>query len=56
MDKKTQKRVAILRLRIQQLQKVLAGAKSQTDEPDEIERIEKEISETKSEIESLLKS
>lgn len=54
MDKKAQKRVAILRQRVQKLQKMLAGAKAQTDEPEEVGRIEKELQETKTEIEMMI--
>lgn len=53
MDKKAQKRVAILRQRVQNLQRMLAGAKSQTDEPNEIKRIEKDLQDAKAEIDRL---
>lgn len=56
MDKKTQKKVSVLRQRVQKLQKTLAGVKMQTDEPDEVERIEQELTQTKSEIANLLGS
>ncbi|QDV21972.1 hypothetical protein [Aureliella helgolandensis] len=56
MDKKTQKRVGILRQRIQKLQKVLACVKSQADEPDEIEKVEKELGDARLELETLLQS
>lgn len=56
MDKKAQKRVAILRQRVQKLQKMLAGVKSQTDEPDEVRQLEQELQDAKAEIERLTAS
>lgn len=53
MDKKTKKRLEILRQKVEKQQKVLAAAKQQTDEPDEIENIEKQIAAYKSEIAEL---
>ncbi len=53
MDKKAKKRVAVLRDRIQKLRQQLAGAKQQDDEPGEVERLEKEIADSASEIEKL---
>lgn len=53
MDKKTKKRLEVLRQKVEKQQKVLAAAKQQTDEPDEIENIEKLIAEYKSEIAEL---
>lgn len=53
MDKKTKKRLEILRKKVEKQQKVLTAAKQQTDEPDEIENIEKQIAEYKSEIAEL---
>lgn len=43
MDKKAKKRLEIIRKKVETLRKQLAGAKEQTDEPDEVERIEQEI-------------
>ena len=53
MDKKTKKRLEILRQKVEKAQKVLAAAKQQTDEPDEVEKIEKTIAEFKAEIKEL---
>lgn len=53
MDKKAKNRIKILRERVQKLQKQLAGAREQEDEPGEVARIEEEIEKTKSEIETL---
>jgi hypothetical protein len=53
MDKKTKKRLEILRQKLEKSQKLLASAKIQTDEPDEIENIEKQIVDLKAEIAEL---
>jgi len=53
MDKKTKKRLGVLRQKVEKAQKVLAAAKQQTDEPGEIEEIEKNIAELKAEIKEL---
>lgn len=53
MDKKTKKRLEILRQKVERSQKLLAAAKEQTDEPNEIVQIEKQIEEYKSEIAEL---
>ena len=42
-----------MRQKTQKLQQQLSGAKQQQDEPDEVERIEKEMSDIKAEIEKL---
>jgi len=53
MDKKTKKRLEILRQKIEKARKVLAAAKQQTDEPDEIQNIEKQIEEFQAEVTEL---
>jgi len=55
MDKKTKKRLEILRQKLEKSQKLLAAAKQQTDEPDEIKNIERQIAEFKTEIDELKK-
>ena len=55
MDKKTKKRLEILRQKVEKSQKLLAAAKQQTDEPDEIKNIESQIEELKAEINDLKK-
>ena len=55
MDKKTKKRLDIVRQRLQVLEKNLAGARKQDDEPGEVERLEAEIAKLKSEGETLKK-
>ena len=55
MDKKTKKRLEVLRQKVEKNQKLLAHAKQQTDEPDEIVNIEKQIAALKAEIAELKK-
>lgn len=55
MDKRTKKRIAGLRTKIQTLQKKLAGAKAQEDEPGEVAALEKEIAKAHADIEALKK-
>jgi len=56
MDKKAKKRVEILRKRQDKLRQQLAGAKSQMDDPSEVENIEKEIADVQAEIDKLKSS
>jgi hypothetical protein len=56
MDKKAQKRMEVLRPKLQKLKQQLAGAKSQMDDPDEVGRLETEIAQAEAEIEKLKKS
>ncbi|MDB4371014.1 hypothetical protein N9Z44_02825 [Mariniblastus sp.] len=53
MDKKTKKKLEILRQRLEKTQKLLAAARLQTDEADEIQKIEQQISDIKLEISKL---
>lgn len=53
MDKKTKKKIDVLRKRIAKTQQQVAGAKLQPDEPDEVENLQKEIAKMKEEIERL---
>ena len=50
MDKKAKKRLDVLNKKLQKLQQQLAGAKQQMDEPDEADRLDKEVTATKEEI------
>jgi hypothetical protein len=43
VDKKSKKRLEVIRKKVDNLRKQVAGAKQQTDEPDEVERLEQEI-------------
>jgi len=53
MDKKAKKRIEVLRKKISELQPRLAGAKKQTDEPDEVRKLEAEIAAAQAELEKL---
>ena len=53
MDKKIKKKLDKANQKIQKLQQQLAGAKQQDDEPGEVARLEKEIAETRAEVEQL---
>lgn len=53
MDKKAKKRLEVLRQKVEKTQKLLAAAKQQTDDPDEVSQLENQIAELKSEIERL---
>ena len=43
MNKKTKKRIEVLRKKLDILRRQLAGAKKQTDEPGEVERLSSEV-------------
>lgn len=53
VDKKTKKRLEILHQKKEKCQKQLAGAKSQTDELEEIEKLQLELQQINREIELL---
>ena len=53
MDKKSKKRLEVLRQKVEKTQKLIAAAKQQTDDPDEVAQLETQIAEYKSEIEKL---
>ena len=55
MDKKSKKRVEVIKQKLQKLQLQLNGAKQQNDEPGEVERIEQEIQTLKEELAALKK-
>ncbi len=56
MDKKTKKKVDVLQKRMQMLRLQLSGAKKQMDDPEELHRLEKEVSDLSAEIEKLKSS
>ena len=56
MDKKTKKRLDIVRKTLQKLRLQLAGARKQDDEPGEVERLENEIATLEQEAEKLKNS
>lgn len=53
MDKKAKKRLEVLRKKVTHLQQQLAGATRQMDEPEEVERLKKELATAEAEIERL---
>ncbi len=55
VDKKTKKRLEILRQKLEKQQKLLKDAKAQTDEPGEVEKIVAEFEAIKAEIAELRK-
>ncbi|HEX4131259.1 MAG TPA: hypothetical protein VHZ24_14560 [Pirellulales bacterium] len=56
MDKKAKKRIDLLQQRLQKLRQQLAGARKQMDEPEDVARLEKEISDVNAELEKLKQS
>lgn len=56
MDKKAQKRIELLRKKINDVQQRLAGARKQMDDPEEVGQLEKELAAAKAEIEKLKSS
>lgn len=56
MDKKTKKRIEVLRKKLPQLQQMLAGAKEQPDDPEEPARLQAELDAAKAEIHKLKSS
>ncbi len=55
MDKKSKKRLEVLRRKQDKYQQLLKDAKAQTDEPGEVEKIEAELEKIKAEIAELRK-
>ncbi len=55
MDKKTKKRLEVLRQKLEKNQKLLKAAQAQTDEPDEITNLQAEQEKIKAEIAELKK-
>jgi hypothetical protein len=53
MDKKAKKKIDVLRHRLQKLQQQLAGARKQMDDPEEVQRLERDLAATESELEKL---
>ena len=53
MDKKAKKRLEVLRQKVEKTQKLIAAAKQQTDDPDEVTQLETQIASFKAEIEQL---
>jgi len=53
VDKKAKKRVEVIKKKLALMQQQLAGAKQQTDEPGEVERLEKDIAALQAEAKQL---
>ena len=53
MDKKSKKRMEVLRKKLEKAQAQLVGAKQQEDEPGEVAGIEKEIEDIRAEMAKL---
>lgn len=49
MNKKVKKKLDLINQKLQHLRKQLAGAKQQDDEPGEVDRLEKQITELQDE-------
>ena len=53
MDKKNKKRLDVAQQKLQKLRLQLSGARRQMDDPEEVERLEKEMAAVESEIQKL---
>jgi hypothetical protein len=53
MDKRDKKRADVLKQKLQRLQQLLAAAKAQMDDPDEVRSLEKQAADAKAELEKL---
>jgi uncharacterized protein YigA (DUF484 family) len=53
MDKKAKKKMDVLRKRIHKMQMQLAGATEQMDEPEEVDRLKRDIQTAEADIEKL---
>ena len=56
LDKKQKKRLEVLRKRVQTLQQRIVLTREQEDEPGEVAALEKQLEDTKAEIEELKKA
>lgn len=53
MDKRDKKRAEVLKQKLAKLRQLLAAARAQTDDPDEVRNLEKQIAEATAELEKL---
>jgi len=53
MDRRDQRRLEVLRAKLRDLQKRLAGAKKQPDDPREIRQLEEEVKAVQAEIDRI---
>jgi archaellum component FlaC len=54
VDKKAKKKIDVLRDRITKLRQQLAGAKKQLDDPEEVERLERDIALAQAELDKIM--
>ena len=55
MDKKTRKKLDVLRKKVNHLEQQLAGATRQMDDPREVERLRAELEQARAQVEKLKK-
>jgi hypothetical protein len=53
MDKRDKKKIDVLNQRLAKLRQQLAGARKQMDEPDEVKRLERQVSDAEAELQKL---
>lgn len=53
MDKKSKKRIEVIQEKLRKLRQQLAGSKKQMDDPQDIERLEREIQSLEAELTKL---
>jgi hypothetical protein len=53
MDKRDKKRLEVLQQKVAKLQQLLAAAKRQPDDPDEVPRLEKELAAVHGQLQAL---
>ena len=53
MDKRDKKRIDVLNQRLAKLRQQLSGARKQMDDPDEVRRLEQQLSEVEAELQKL---
>jgi hypothetical protein len=53
MDKRDKKRIDVLNQRLNKLRQQLAGARKQMDDPDEVRRLEQQVTDAESELQKL---
>jgi hypothetical protein len=56
MDRRTKKKIEVLGRKLTNLRQQLAGARRQTDEPQEVERLEAEVSRIEADLKRLKES
>ena len=54
MDRKNKKRIAVLRERLHKLERMLAGARQQHDDPKEVEELREDVEKTRRALDMLI--